>query len=81
MNMRKRLKHAVLWGSAVAAFLLVGACKQEASKPPQEPRLVRAIVVTPNALSAANDTVGDIEPLSQVELSRILSAAGHVRLL
>jgi multidrug efflux pump subunit AcrA (membrane-fusion protein) len=46
----------------VAAFLLVGACKQEASKPPQEPRLVRAIVVTPNALSAANDTVGDIEP-------------------
>jgi pyruvate/2-oxoglutarate dehydrogenase complex dihydrolipoamide acyltransferase (E2) component len=62
MNMRKRLKHAVLWGSAVAALLLVGACKQEASKPPQEPRLVRAIVVTPNALSAANDTVGDIEP-------------------
>jgi len=62
MNMRKRLKHAVLWGSAVAAFLLVGACKQEASKPPLEPRLVRAIVVTPNALSAANDTVGDIEP-------------------
>jgi RND family efflux transporter MFP subunit len=46
----------------IVALSLVAACKQEAAKPPPAPRLVRAIVVTPNALSAANDTVGDVEP-------------------
>jgi RND family efflux transporter MFP subunit len=43
------------------AFVLC-ACKQEAAKAPPAPRLVRAIVVSPNSLSAANDTVGDVEP-------------------
>jgi RND family efflux transporter MFP subunit len=45
-----------------ATLLLAGACTKSSSKPPPPPRLVRAVVVAPNALSAANDTVGDIEP-------------------
>lgn len=62
MNTRKRMKQSVLWGAAVASLLFLPACKEQASKPTAAPRLVRATMVTPNALSAANDTVGDIEP-------------------
>jgi RND family efflux transporter MFP subunit len=56
------MMRTVLSFCLITAFLLIGACKQEAAKPPPAPRLVRAIVVTPNVLSAASDTVGDVEP-------------------
>jgi RND family efflux transporter MFP subunit len=48
---------------ACAILLLkIGSCSDTETQAEPPPRLVRAIVVTPDALSAANDTVGDIEP-------------------
>ncbi len=47
---------------ALASVLATGACTKSPSKPPAQARQVRAVVVSPNELSAANDTVGDIEP-------------------
>jgi RND family efflux transporter MFP subunit len=48
---------------ACAILLLkIGSCSESEIKSEPPPRLVRAIMVTPDALSAANDTVGDIEP-------------------
>lgn len=48
--------------AVLASVLATNACTKSSSKPPPAPRLVRAVVVAPNELSAANDTVGDIEP-------------------
>jgi RND family efflux transporter MFP subunit len=59
---REAMKRALLSCCLITALSLISACKQEAAKPPPPPREVRAIVVMPNALSAANDTVGDVEP-------------------
>jgi len=56
------MTRTVLSCCLIAALLSIGACKQEAAKAPPPPRQVRAIVITPDALSAANDTVGDVEP-------------------
>jgi RND family efflux transporter MFP subunit len=48
--------------TCVAIALLVSGCLKNAAKPSPEPRMVRAIIVTPDTLQIANDTVGDIEP-------------------
>jgi RND family efflux transporter MFP subunit len=48
--------------AVLASVLGMDGCTKSSDKPPPAPRLVRAVVVTPNELSAVNDTVGDIEP-------------------
>ena len=48
--------------AALASVLAMDGCTKSSTKPTPAPRLVRAVVVMPNELFAANDTVGDIEP-------------------
>jgi RND family efflux transporter MFP subunit len=48
--------------TALIALLSLAGCFKDEKKAPPEPRLVRAMQVSHDALQMANDTVGDIEP-------------------